>query len=80
MGDGKPPSSWNLPNLPGLLIGGRFYLSSFFALHGTLPVRCAASRVDALVWAMADLFPRMVKPQTPVDWDDVRGSAGSWLL
>ena len=41
----------------------------------------AADRVDALVWAMADLFPRMVKPQTEADWDDERGAGnGSWLL
>lgn len=41
----------------------------------------AADRVDALVWALADLFPRMVKPQHTVDWDDDRGGAtGGWLL
>jgi len=40
----------------------------------------AADRVDALVWAMADLFPRMVKPQHDVDWDDDAGGDGSWLL
>jgi predicted phage terminase large subunit-like protein len=41
----------------------------------------AADRVDALVWAMADLFPRMVKPQTDVAWDDEpRSGKGGWLL
>jgi phage terminase large subunit-like protein len=40
----------------------------------------AADRVDALVWALSDLFPRMVKPQSDVDWGDDGGGAGSWLL
>ncbi|MGO9985254.1 MAG: DNA-packaging protein [Rhodomicrobium sp.] len=41
----------------------------------------AADRVDALVWAMADLFPRMVKPQQNVSWEDeTGGGTGSWLL
>jgi phage terminase large subunit-like protein len=41
----------------------------------------AADRVDALVWAMADLFPRMVKPLAAADWRDERGGGqGSWLL
>jgi phage terminase large subunit-like protein len=41
----------------------------------------AAGRVDALVWALSDLFPRMVKPQAEVDWGDERGGGnGSWLL
>jgi predicted phage terminase large subunit-like protein len=41
----------------------------------------AADRVDALVWALSDLFPRMVKPQTDVSWEDERGGGGgSWLL
>ncbi len=41
----------------------------------------AADRVDALVWAMADLFPRMVKPQTDAAWDEKRisGSKAGWL-
>jgi phage terminase large subunit-like protein len=41
----------------------------------------AADRVDALVWALSDLFPRMVKPPADVTWDDgAGGGAGSWLL
>ena len=40
----------------------------------------AADRVDALVWALWDLFPRMVKPQANVVWEDERGGDGSWLL
>ncbi len=42
----------------------------------------AADPVDALVWALSDLFPRMVKPQLDVTWDDERGGGGtgSWLL
>ncbi len=42
----------------------------------------AADRVDALVWALADLFPRMVKPLDNVAWDEDAGGggAGSWLL
>jgi len=28
----------------------------------------AADRADALVWALTDLFPRMVKPQAKTDW------------
>jgi predicted phage terminase large subunit-like protein len=40
----------------------------------------AADRVDALVWALSDLFPRMVKPQADADWNDERGGGmGSWL-
>ncbi len=41
----------------------------------------AADRVDALVWAMADLFPRMVKPLAVADWRDERGggSKAGWL-
>ena len=41
----------------------------------------AADRVDALVWAMADLFPRMVKPRDDVAWGDERGggSKAGWL-
>jgi hypothetical protein len=34
-----------------------------------------------LVWAHSDLFPRMVKPQVDVAWDDdTGGGAGGWLL
>jgi predicted phage terminase large subunit-like protein len=41
----------------------------------------AADRADALVWALSDLFPRMVKPREEADWGDERGSGkGSWLL
>ena len=40
----------------------------------------AADRVDALVWALSDLFPRMVKPVPDVSWDDECSGAGSWLL
>ena len=41
----------------------------------------AADRVDALVWALSDLFPRMVRPQPSVTWDDDSGGGiGSWLL
>ncbi len=41
----------------------------------------APDRVDALVWALADLFPRMVKPQHDVGWEDERGGGrDSWLL
>jgi predicted phage terminase large subunit-like protein len=41
----------------------------------------AADRVDALVWALADLFPRMVRKQA-VAWDDAPSGArgGGWLL
>jgi predicted phage terminase large subunit-like protein len=40
----------------------------------------AADRVDALVWALADLFPRMVKPQTDADWrDEMHKGGGGWL-
>ncbi len=41
-----------------------------------------ADRVDALVWALWDLFPRMVRPQPHVDWGDDAGGggSGSWLL
>jgi len=41
----------------------------------------AADRVDALVWALSDLFPRIVKPQADVVWgDETGGGVGSWLL
>jgi predicted phage terminase large subunit-like protein len=41
----------------------------------------AADRVDALVWALSDLFPRMIKPPADVSWEDnASGGAGSWLL
>ena len=44
----------------------------------------APDRVDALVWAMSDLFPRMVKPQADVNWGDDAGGRGlkaaGWLL
>jgi phage terminase large subunit-like protein len=42
----------------------------------------AADRVDALVWALSDLFPRMIKPVDDVAWDDCAsgGGFGSWLL
>ncbi len=41
----------------------------------------AADRVDALVWALADLFPRIVKPREDAAWGDERGGGkGSWLL
>ncbi len=41
----------------------------------------AADRVDALVWALSDLFPRMVRPRQDVAWDDEGGGGvGSWLL
>ena len=42
----------------------------------------AADRVDALVWALSDLFPRMVKPLADVAWeeDSASGGAGGWLL
>ncbi len=41
----------------------------------------AADRVDALVWALSDLFPRMIKPVDDVAWDDCAGGGfGSWLL
>jgi phage terminase large subunit-like protein len=40
----------------------------------------AADRVDAMVWALSDLFPRMVKPQEKTDWSSERGSCkASWL-
>ena len=41
----------------------------------------AADRVDALVWALSDLFPRMVKPQQDVAWGDESGggSKAGWL-
>jgi len=40
----------------------------------------AADRVDALVWALSDLFPRIIK--TPgANWDDAFGSSkAGWLL
>jgi predicted phage terminase large subunit-like protein len=47
-----------------------------FGIEGDGP----ADRVDALVWALSDLFPRMVKPQTDVTWENERGGNGSWLL
>ncbi len=41
----------------------------------------AADRVDALVWALSDLFPRMVKPPIIVPWDDADGRLKSgWML
>jgi predicted phage terminase large subunit-like protein len=41
----------------------------------------AADRVDALVWALADLFPRMVRPVPDVAWEDGSGGGrGGWLL
>jgi phage terminase large subunit-like protein len=41
----------------------------------------AADRVDALVWALSELFPRMVRPVPGVTWDGERGGGvGSWLL
>lgn len=41
----------------------------------------AADRVDALVWALSDLFPRMVRPNS-VAWDGEKGGgrSGGWLL
>jgi len=41
----------------------------------------AADRVDALVWALADLFPRMIRPvPDAATWDDERGgSVGGWM-
>ena len=41
----------------------------------------AADRADALVWALSDLFPRMVKPQTDADWDDelYKAAKVGWL-
>ncbi len=48
-----------------------------FGIEGDGP----ADRADALVWALSDLFPRMVKPQADADWGDERGGGkGSWLL
>jgi phage terminase large subunit-like protein len=40
----------------------------------------AADRVDALVWALADLFPRMTKTHADAAWEDEGGGGGSWLL
>ncbi len=41
----------------------------------------AADRVDALVWALSDLFPRMVRPVPDMAWEDeAGGGGGSWLL
>ena len=41
----------------------------------------AADRVDALVWALSDLFPRMIKPPADVDWNgNAGGGRGSWML
>ena len=41
----------------------------------------AADRVDALVWALSDSFPRMVRPVPDVAWEDERGGGGGggWL-
>ena len=42
----------------------------------------AADRVDVLVWALSDSFPRMVKPQLVADWKDDFGGLGGgegWL-
>ena len=40
----------------------------------------AADRVDALVWALSDLFPRIVK-KPGANWDDAFGSSkAGWLL
>ena len=40
----------------------------------------AADRVDALVWALSDLFPRMVK-KADTKWEDAgKGASGGWLL
>jgi hypothetical protein len=40
-----------------------------------------ADRMDALVWALSDLFQRMIKPPDDVEWDDdAGGGRGSWLL
>jgi hypothetical protein len=33
----------------------------------------AADRVDALVWPLTGLFPRVVKPRADVSWEDERG-------
>jgi phage terminase large subunit-like protein len=35
-------------------------------------------RCDALVWAMTELFPQLVRPKSAVTWDDT-GGGGSWL-
>ena len=35
-------------------------------------------RCDALVWAMTELFPQLVRPKSAVTWDDA-GGGGSWL-
>ncbi len=40
----------------------------------------AADRADALVWALTDLFPRMVKPRARAEWDNESGGWASWLL
>jgi len=41
----------------------------------------AADRADALVWALWDLFPRMVKAAAGGDWEVERsGGKASWLL
>jgi hypothetical protein len=33
------------------------------------------------VWTLADLFSRMVKPETKMDWDDKRrGGKAGWLV
>lgn len=37
----------------------------------------AADRMDALAWALSDLFPRMVKPVPDVSWEDERGGGGA---
>ena len=43
----------------------------------------AADRVDAMVWALTELFPRMTKREDGVDWKDVFGGhgqgGGGWL-
>jgi phage terminase large subunit-like protein len=36
-------------------------------------------RVDALVWALSQLFPSMVKKGGSVNWSDGVGRSGSWL-
>jgi hypothetical protein len=41
----------------------------------------AAGGADAPLWALPDLFPRVVKPQADVGWENERsGGKGSWLL
>jgi len=36
-------------------------------------------RVDALVWAMTELFPDIISVKSSVDWSIDAGSGGSWL-